>query len=84
MHTKGVQRFLDQRYNVIELVDALARHMAGGNNFHAVELPHVEIMNVQNAVDLLDLLEKRVGVDVVGNELHDDFGHTDELGDGRV
>ena len=84
MNTKRVQRFLDEWNDVIELVDTLARDVASGNNFHAVELPDVEIVNIQDAVDLFDLHKKCICIDIIRNELHDNFGDTDELRNRRI
>ncbi len=84
MNAKGVQGFFYERDNVIELVDSLARDVASGYDFHAVELPYVEIMDVHYAVNLFDLLEKCIRIDIIRNELHDNFGDTNQLRDCRI
>ena len=82
MDAVGVQSFFDKRDDAIELADAVAGYVTSGNNFHAVELPNVEVVNVLNAIDELYLFKQGIRVDVFRNKLHHYFGNTNELRDG--
>ena len=84
MDTVRVQSFFDKRYNTIEIADATTRYMARRNNFHAVELPHVEVMDVLDTVNELHLLKQCVRVNILGNKLHDNFGDANQLRDSGV
>ena len=82
MDAVGVQSFFDKRDDAIELADSVASYVASGNNFHAVELPDVEVVNVLDAIDELYLFKQGIRVDVFRNKLHHYFGNANELRDG--
>ena len=82
MDAVGVQSLFDKRDDAIELADSVASYVASGNNFHAVELPNVEVVNVLDAIDELYFFKQGFGVDVFRNKLHHYFGHANELRDG--
>ena len=84
MNAVGVQSFFDERNDAVELAYAIAGDMASGYDFHAVELPNVEVVDVFDPLDKLHLLKQGVRVDVLGNKLHDDLCHANELRDGGV
>ena len=84
MNAVGVQSFFDERDDAVELAYAIAGDMASGYDFHAVELPNVEVVDVFDPLDELHLLKQGVRVDVLWNKLHDDLCHANELRDGGV
>jgi hypothetical protein len=79
-----MQCFFDKGNDAIELADAVAGDVAGSDDFHAVKLPHVKIVNVHNAFDALDLSKQRISVNVLWDKLHDDFGNADQLRNGGI
>ena len=84
MDAKRMQCFFDKGNDAIELADAVAGDVAGSNDFHAVKLPHVKIVNVHNAFDALDLLKQRISINVLWYELHHHFGNADQLRYGGI
>ena len=84
MHTECMHDLFGKWNDAIELVHAVARDVKRGDALHAVELPHVKIVNVQDTIDSFHLPLQRVNVNSIGHELHDDFGHANELREGGI